>query len=253
MALQKGPFKIKGTLGDTTFAETKNGFTARNKSRVPRDLLDKGRMFEKFRHNKTEFTRCLAAVKLMRHAFEEQVALGKDSRLSNRLQKQMMAVVKSDTTTGTERGMRTPQNGDLDMFRGFEFNERAQWNTSILTGYSTSLDRVSGKFSLTVEPFTPRRAANPPEGSDHFRILCACSEVDFAENTKNTVVAQTAFLPIDATLLTLPPIAGNITPNSTKILVLVVGIQFAQVVNGFEYPDTGGDFNSLTLVTVEQP
>ena len=147
--------------------------------------------------------------------------------------------------------MRSPEKGNISILEGFEFNARAEWNRSIRVNYVTALDRVSGLFSLTLPGFAPARVLTPPEGSNRFRIVCACSEVDIAANTVNTVTAQTGLLPIDRTPLALPAISGNITPNSDKLLLLVIGIQFAEEVNGFEYPDSGGDFNSLTLVTVD--
>lgn len=251
MGQQKGALKIKGTLGDITFAKTKNGYIVKTKSEISKDKLDHAKEFEKFRHNKSEFARCGIAVKLVRDAFKDLVAYGKDSTLSQRMQKLMMEAAKTDPVS--ERGMRSPEKGNIHLLQGFEFNARAEWNRSIRVSFLTALDRVTGKFSLTLPGFTPQQVVTPPEGSNRFRIVCACSEVDIAAHTQKTVMVQTGLLPIDSTALAPTVIQDSVTPNSDKLLFLVVGIQFAQEMNGFEYPDTGGEFNVLTLETVDNP
>ena len=82
MASQKGFTKIRGSLGDTTFLETKNGAQARQKARSIAPQIKSSPAFARTRENNSEFGRACQAAKLIKTALASLVSTAKGSNNS---------------------------------------------------------------------------------------------------------------------------------------------------------------------------
>ncbi len=247
MAKQRGIIKIEGSLGDITFLKTKDGYLVKEKSDIGgRIATDKA--FQRTRENNAEFGRAGKAGKTLRTAFKSLLLNAKDGRMTSRLTKEMMKVVKADTTS--DRGMRNVIDGELGFLQGFDFNINAVLGTSMSVGYTTQIDRVTGLLNVSLPAFVPANEIAAPDGATHFKMVSGGSEIDFSSETAVTAISETAILPWNNNPTVSATLSNAVTANSTQPLFLLFGIQFYQSVNGKYYPLNNGSFNALKMVMV---
>ncbi len=98
MARQKGIIKIEGEIGDISFYRTKDGFLAREKGGVSGDRIKNDPEFARTRENGAEFGRAGKASKALRNSLRELLLLASDPRVTSRLTKEMMRILKSDSS-----------------------------------------------------------------------------------------------------------------------------------------------------------
>lgn len=250
MARQKGLIKIEGTLGDISFYRTADGFMAREKGGVSADRIKNDPAFKRTLENGQEFGRAGKASKTLRTALRELLLLASDPRVTSRLTKEMMRILKTDAISA--RGLRQVTLGDLSLLKGFEFNVNGQLSTTLFASYNTVIDRAGGTLTVTVPPFAPGTMIKAPAGATHFRLISGGAEVSFETGNFLTNLASTLPLPInnaDTASLTLESL---VTPNTREPLFLAFGIEFYQQVNGQFYSLNNGAFNGLALVQVNQ-
>lgn len=250
MGRQKGPLKVKGTLGDITFAKGRNGYVVKEKSEISPEMRANSKEFAALRAQQAEFGRSGIACRLLRRAFQEQVDIAKDFRSSQRLQKRMMQVVYSDNVN--RRGQRDVISGDLSMLEDFEFNVNADWMHSLNLTYASVIDRAAGAAGVSLPAFVPQQRITASHNSTHFRIVCAAAEIDFVNGSYDAVVTQSALIPIDFAVVPPMNLTNQLTPASTKTIFLVLGIQFSEVTNGFEDLIVNGKYNALTIIKVDR-
>lgn len=245
---QKGALKLRGTHGDFNFAQTQDGFVWREKAKFDKEKFLKNPQIAK---TVSEFTRAGIAVKLLRTAFEQQMKKAKDRRLTSRMQKQLMAVITSDTTH--DWGARTVIDGDPVHLHLFQCNPDALFGTMLGTEYNCSIDRATGEVLFNVPSFVPARKMMKPDLATHFRLITAAAELDFDANTCITAANETGLLPIDR-LATAPIALSHMLTAGTRLpIYLVAGLEFTKVVNGFENDLEGNKYNSLCIVKIEHP
>ena len=245
MKRQKGALKLQGSHGDFTFAQTKNGFIWKEKAPV-----DKARKInERIVNNFTEFGTAGRAVKLLRDAFRDQVKYAKDRLLTSRLQTLMLKAIKGDIVS--KPGERNAANGDLAMLEGFQCNAKAIFRDTLGQEYSNYIDRAAGKTGFSVPAFVPKQSLTVPEGSTHFRIDAACSEIDFTNGKHATNSASTGWLPIDDTAITPIALVNLFTAGSQLPVFLAAGIRFVEIVNGYEQQISGGEHSALCFVQID--
>ena len=250
MKAQQGALKLQGTHGNFTFVKTADGFLWKEKMQISKERLANDEAYAPQRDQMAEFARAGKAVKLLREAFKDQVLHAKDRRLTPRMQQLMVKVVKADFDPTHGRGQRTVQDGDLGLLEQFQFNKNAHLNDVLPADYTAAIDRTTGELRLDLPAFLISKLVHPPRATD-FRITLAGSEVDFAAGKFQSAAADSGMLPL--TNGTQAPIALSctLTPNSDLPIFLAAGIEFIEVVNGFEYPIVGGVSNALCLVKVD--
>ncbi|WP_336297987.1 hypothetical protein [Flavobacterium sp. CBA20B-1] len=250
MASQDGIFKIKGTLGGVTFYKTKDGHLAREKGGIDKKRMAKDPAFKRTRENGNEFGRAGTYGKYLRSAFRPMLNNTSDKRVVSRLVKDLMTIIKTDTVNA--RGERTPLEGDFELLRGFDFNSNGLLSNTLYAPYNASIDRVSGAVSVELPELVPDQMINAPTGTTHFKIVTGASEVDFQAGNSLTVYEGTAEIPWDNTLL--PPLALDlsVTPASSLPLVLLLGVEFYQEINGVFYMLNNGSFNALAIVNLNK-
>jgi hypothetical protein len=248
MAQQKGIIKLRGTIGDITFYKTKDGHMAREKGGVDAKRIANDPAFQRTRENGAEFGRAGKAGKILRASIRTLLLNSADSRMVSRLTQSMIKVIQADTTS--VRGLRNVIDGEAELLSGFEFNINGTLESILFAPYDATIDRVTGAITVVLAPFVPGNMIAAPSGTIHFKIISAGTEVDFEAEKFVESHSETAVLSWDM----LPTVAithtNMVTPNSTKPLFLVLGLEFYQEVNGTMYALKNGSNNPLAVVTV---
>jgi hypothetical protein len=102
MARQKGIIKLKGKIGDLSFYKTKDGYLAREKGGVDKARIQNDPAFQRTMENGAEFGRAGKAGRLLRTSVRPLLLKAADSRITSRMTKEMVKVVKSDTSNARE-------------------------------------------------------------------------------------------------------------------------------------------------------
>lgn len=248
MAKQKGIIKLRGTIGGITFYKTKDGHMAREKGGVDAKRIANDPAFQRTRENGFEFGRAGKAGKVLRASIRSLLLNAADSRMVSRLTQRMIKVIQADMTSA--RGLRNVIDGEAELLNSFEFNINGTLGSSLFAPYNGSIDRASGAITVDFAPFVPAHMIAAPGGTTHFKIISAGTEIDFEAGTFVESHSETAILAWDI----LPTEAINqtnmVTPNSSKPLFLVLGLEFYQEVNGSMYSLKNGPYNPLCVVTV---
>lgn len=251
MARQKGIIKLKGTIGDISFYKTTDGHLAREKGGVEKDRIMNDPAFQRTRENGSEFGRAGKGGKLIRNAIRLLLQNAKDKRVTSRLTKDLVAVVKSDLIN--ERGARTIQDGDLGLINGFDFNIRGKLGTTLFAPFVVAFDRITGDVTADLAAFSPVVRIAAPGGTTHFKIVMGAAELDFVNESFVFDMDDSGILPFTAPDIAPLNLAGVLTPNSTLPVLEVLGVEFYQEVNGEMYPLKNGAFNALAVVLTDTP
>ncbi|SFZ94326.1 hypothetical protein SAMN05428642_10482 [Flaviramulus basaltis] len=251
MAKQTGIIKLKGTIGGISFYKTTDGHLAREKGGVDASRIANDPAFQRTRENGSEFGRAGKGGKVLRNAIRVLLQNAKDKRVVSRLTKDLLAIVKTDTTN--ERGLRTVQDGNLSLMENFEFNLNGKLGATLFAAFTKAFDRVTGDATLNIAAFSPTVRIAAPTGTTHFKVVMGASELDFANETSTFENDETAILPYSAADTAAIALTASLTANSTLPVVQVMGIEFYQEVNGQMYALKNGAYNALAVVIVDTP
>ena len=250
MAKQKGFTKIQGTLGETTFLETRNGNQVREKARSIAPQIKSSPAFARTRENNIEFGRACKVAKLLKTSLAPLVGSAKGSNNSGRLVKKVMTIVKKDMVG--LRGQRNVMDGPLTDLEQFEMNDKASMTAIAPIQFATAINRLTGVLSLTIPSFIPTNIVKVPEGTTHFRFVSMGVELEVEQETS---ISQTKEgLPIlwDKTATAPITVDHTVTPASTNPLMLALGLQFFQLVSGQLNPILLATKNSVVILKVNQ-
>lgn len=249
MARQKGIIKLKGTIGDITFYKTQDGHLAREKGGIDASRIASDPAFQRTRENGSEFGRAGKAGKVLRTALRPMLLNSADGRMVSRLTQTMVKVIQADTVS--ERGLRNVIDGEVELVLGFEFNIRGKLGTSLFASFTSTIDRALGTLAVNIPSFIPANMIAAPTGTTHFKVISGGAEIDFENETYVVETSETAILPWDATATAVINLSNGVTVASTHPLVLALGIEFYQQINGQMYPLKNGAFNPLSIVKVD--
>lgn len=251
MARQTGIIKLKGTIGGISFYKTSDGHLAREKGGVDASRIANDPAFQRTRENGSEFGRAGKGGKVLRNAIRILLQNAKDKRVVSRLTKDLLAIIKTDTTN--DRGLRTLTEGDFNLLLGFEFNLNGKLGTTLFTPFVNAFDRVSGDATLDIAPFSPTLRIAAPSGTTHFKVVMGAAELDFENESSVSENDETAILPYTSADTAAIALTASLTANSTVDVVQVLGIEFYQEVNGQMYELKNGAYNALSVVTIDTP
>ncbi|CAL1519088.1 hypothetical protein [Chitinophaga sp. MM2321] len=248
MAKQNGIIPLEGTIGNITFYKTKDGNLAREKGGVDANRIATDPAFIRTRENGAEFGRAGKAGKVLRTAFRAMLLNVRDGRMTPRLVREMVKVIKADVTN--LRGQRNIIDGEAELLNGFEFNGDAPLGGSLYAPFTATIDRAAGMLTVDIPAFIPANMVAAPDGATHFKIVAAGAEIDFEAETFINGNAATPETATNAATVDVASLAINVMANSTKPLFLALGIVFYQQVNDVLYNIKNGAYNALALVAV---
>ena len=208
-------------------------------------------LFERTRHTIAEFKRAAKAAKLLIDALRPAGVNARDQRLFSRLQGQMFEVLKSDNVN--RRGDRLVSKGNMQLIRGVDFNLNGKLSSLLFIQPTATIDRVTGTMKAELQPFKPKDMIKAPFNATHYTIACAAAEIDFVEGTFVTTTAYTEELPYNDEMTAAISLSNMVTANSTKWLVLAVGIVFNDRTNDKSDKFKAGQFNALSVVAIDSP
>jgi hypothetical protein len=250
MAKQAGIIKLKGTIEDISFYKSADGHLARAKGGVDRDKILHGAAFARTRENNSEFGRAGQGGKLIRTALRSLMQKAKDRRVVSRLTTLLLAIIKTDAVNS--RGNRNLSEGNLEMLEDFDFNINGKLGTTFFGQFIPSFDRVTGDATVAVDAFSATEQVGAPSGTTHYKMAMGVAELDF--NNKSFSYAETdlGILPYNNAPVAPTNLTASVNPNSILPIVMVLGIEFYQEVNGEYYSLKNGAFNALNVVNVDK-
>ncbi|HEU0064163.1 MAG TPA: hypothetical protein VFQ58_03995, partial [Flavisolibacter sp.] len=151
------------------------------------------------------------------------------------------------TDTISVRGKRHVSRGNIQLLSDFNFNKNAALTSVFHAVLTPAIDRITGAMMVVSAPFVPKTMVTAPLGATHFKMVCAGVELDFDNNAFATDSIETGYLPIDNNS-TAFNLQVNVPANSPHKLMLVLGIQFFELVNGVQYPLSDNSANALTVI-----
>ncbi|KAA1242908.1 hypothetical protein [Aquimarina sp. RZ0] len=249
MAKQTGIIKLKGTIGDISFYKSTDGHLARAKGGVDGKRIASDPAFQRTRENGSEFGRAGKGGKLLRNAIRVLLQNAKDKRVTSRLTRDLLAIIKTDAESG--RGLRNVQGGDLSLLNTFEFNLNGKLATTLFADYQATLDRATGDLGVTMDPFSPTQRIAAPSGATHFKVSMGAAELDFANEAFVFDSDDTGIAPYNGEDTAAIALTASVTANSVFPIIQVLGIEFYQEVNGEMYTLRNGSFNALAIVNVD--
>lgn len=248
MAQQKGIIPLKGTIGNITFYKSQDGYLAREKGSLDAQRIANDPAFARTRENGAEFGRAGKAGKLLRSSIRSLLLNTADSRMIARLTREMMKVIQADAVN--ERGQRNVLDGETELLQGFEFNANSKLGTVFFAPFTQSLNRTSGVLDIVIPPFVPAIMIAAPSGATHYKLVSAGVELNFETEQFTAALSNQTAAVIDSTPTAALTLTHTVTANSTRPLMLVLGIEFYQEVNGQLYSLKNGAFNALAVVAV---
>jgi hypothetical protein len=249
MGKQEGIIPITGTFDKLTFVKTKDGYIVRKKSTMDGQRFATDPAYERARENGAEFSRAGKASKVLLDAIRTLLQNTSDRRVTSRLTREMVKVVKADKTSS--RGLRNVLDGEIALLEGFEFNDASFLGTSLFVQFTASIDRPTGKLAVKLPSFIPKDLITAPSGATHYRILSAGAELDFEKGTNVTSITPSTELAWDNAPTAEINLVNTVTPNSTHPLLLMLGIEYGQEVNGKWYALKDKSFNAMAIVKVD--
>jgi hypothetical protein len=248
MARQRGLIRLVGNIGDINYYRSKDGYFAREGSRLDADRIATDPRFKLTRQNNAEFATTATAAKVLRNAIGSLLMDAKDGSVYQRMFREMMKVVKADATS--TRGQRNVVDGEAELLQGFEFNINAILSTMLFAPWSAGIDRATGLLSVNIPSFIPDEVLIAPVTATHFKLVSLGTEVNFESGEYVTEAAESAILPWNLTATGNINLEMHVTANSPHPLFLLFGLQFFQEVNGNLSKLKDGTFNSLAIIKV---
>lgn len=249
MARQKGVIKLQGKIGDLSFYKTQDGYLAREKGGVDKARIESDPAFQRTRENGQEFGRAGSAGRLLRTSVRPLLLRAADKRVTARIMREMVKIVKSDSTN--IRGERVAVNGNFQILQGFEFNTNGRLAATMYAPFTSSIDRASGVAEVQVPGFVPQNSFSAPLGATHMRLISAGSAVNFTDGTFTLRTSESGMIVIGPQSEAALTLTNNLPAGSTDKLFLLLGVEFFQEVNGAMYPLKNGAYNCLSLIKID--
>ena len=207
--------------------------------------------FERTRENMAEFGRAGKSASLMREIFRDLTVYAKDSELQSRLFTVLRRIVSSDSVN--KRGERTVGSGDHAQLQGFNFNARASLRSSLYVRCAVTIDRAAGTATIAIPSFVPKVLVKGAKGTTHYRIVAGVTAVNFETEAFHYERGATNELPWDHTPTVASNLVLNFPANSPDTILVAVGVEYMQQLNGSSYPLKSSDVNATAIVAVSQP
>jgi len=234
--------------GVSFYRSAEDGYLARTKGGIDGDRIRNSPEFQRTRENNAEFGNAGSAGKLLRQAFRAQILNTSDSRMASRLTREMMKVVRADATNA--RGERNVPDGETELLRGFDFNEKGKLTRTFFAPYASAIDRAGGTVGVSIPAFISGNMVAAPTGATHFKLVFAAAAVDFESGEYLVNGDATAELAFSNQQIPATNLEVLLTPGTTLPIFLIFGIEFYQQVNAQMYTLKNGAYNALTLIDI---
>lgn len=251
MAQQEGIIKLKGKVGDLSFYKTKEGYQARKKGGASAKQIKNDPRYQRTRENMAEFAEVCSASKRIRDILRAMIMLAYDPKMVRRLTARVYRMMKSDLIN--LRGERKIKAKSIALLKGFNFNEIAPMNNTLLVAPLTAINRVTGLMELHIPEISPDVHLVSPKGTSHFRIAIGVAVINLDETEEKSLMEMAASTYIRTTTTVVSSLVLNcsLPPNLLSPIVILMNISFYKEVNEVFYLLNEGVHNSLSVVEVD--
>jgi hypothetical protein len=232
MAKLIGSVKLTGSIGDLTFANTKNGCIVRMKSSLMPNQVKTSPAFIRTRETCQEFGHAAKGGKLIREAFGTLIK-GIGGAMSRNLHAAVHSCIKEDPIN--TRGQRTVTDGALPLLTGFDFNSAVRLQHIFYAPLNFEVARTTGTMEIIIPSFIPAISLNAPADATHYKLIAAGAAINFQEGTYTSNTSESPYLPITHLPTAALSLTVSVTPNTTLPLFQVFAIHFYKEVNGVYY------------------
>ena len=157
------------------------------------------------------------------------------------------------TDPASDRGQRSVAKGDLEVFKGFNFNSRNGLGETLFVRQSIQIDRASGKVTISIPEFVPRVRIQASPETTHFQIVAVATAIDFETGKYEYAIQETASLGWDKNTTSPISLELQLPANSQWPIMVALGINFEQAVNSKMYPLNSATYNAAAIVEVNAP
>ena len=231
---------IRGTVAGITV--DKNGIVRqKNKkttSQAPRSL-----------ENQKEFSTAGKATKIFRAAFPNLIAKASDRLFTSRMTQKMKEAINMDTSS--IRGERNVLDGELSVLLDFEFNRNSIFSSVFIGTVSATLTRATGAVSIQIEAFDPILSVFAPEGTTHFQFIAESASIDFDTEQKLSQKVLSSIKALQAGSVAEENLSISLDANVSQPVIVAIGIEFFQEINGIKYPLENMTFNAAKVILVD--
>ena len=106
-------------------------------------------------------------------------------------------------------------------------------------------------MQINVPAFSPEDLVSAPQGATHFRLTAMGAAIDFQANTYSLAGSETGYLAVSNRRQPELSLSHTVPGGSTHPLFLVLGIEFAQLNNGIQYPLANSTLNAMAIARVD--
>lgn len=178
-----------------------------------------------------EFGRCGTGTRLLLTAFNRLLKDHKEIHQSSRLNSRMLRVIQSDPVNG--RGERVLSAGDISLLEGYDFYSKNPLLKVFQSPIHTQIDRIGGLCTISIPSFDASDRIFYEGHYTHVVFIAAAAVLDFDRDNFVTDIVRSSYLaikePVEARLQV------SIPAHSKLPVVLALGLEFYQVVNGQAY------------------
>lgn len=225
MAKVIAPFKITGTLDDINFVVTADGENyarMKGKTGVTSEQFKNNPIFDRIRHQGTEFGQCSKKSALFRQIANRFNNLSKELSYAGRVNKLLFEILEEDTTQ--PRGQRTlveglkTKDGKKNLV-GFESNKLRPLSKVLKI---KELHNPNNQ-TLTLLDFIPEEHLDWPEEATHVHLAMAMANWDFENETFNTCYSEEIILAKESKKQTMTLKTEIPTGNHLHLTFLFIG------------------------------
>lgn len=251
MAKQSSFIRIKGNLGGLSFYESNGQALVRTAGGINKDRILKDPAYRRTRENMSAFGGSATVGKALRSCFTAISKMFSARFLTGRITKIMRQINKKGAGTRGQRSFEIVAN--KFSLIGFEFNQQKHFDSLFLAPYTLESNEDKNQVTLKVPVFNTSDFINAPQGATHFRLICAIGVLsDYLYDDE-----MQKFTPVNPELNSLNSavkteeikiggniahelniqcnLQGNPTLDESSALVVCVGIEFTQLMDGQFY------------------
>ena len=199
------------------------------------------------RENAQAFGKCATAAKMLKNALGPLMDQVHDPSCHQRLIKELMKVIREDTTGIKSDGL---QNGDLTLLSRFKFNFKADLLSRLFCYCTSTINRKDGHMTISIPSFDSCLELVVPRGATHYQFLSAGVGVDFAKNTFDSEIQRTEPLPVGVHNTRPVAFIHHVGVEDSNTLFLVVALKFYVKWGTELLPVMDKSFNPVNVVQV---
>jgi hypothetical protein len=213
-----------------------------------KEMVKQDPRFDSFRNNSAEFKYVAQAGKLLREALQpiNFPIPNAHRRLHSLLQK----IVKTDVTN--KKGSRSIMKGDIDLLKGFSFNEHSCLHLLLKSKFLSVIHPRKGKAVLFLPFLDPDRDFKWPDTAEAIEIDSMMVSINF--DTEAVEESRATSQKIVRNQKAVPPfqLITEVSETENRILLHVVALRF-YFKSGANYLQSNNrNFNPVEIYNVER-